>query len=123
MRRPLALISPFISADIFCARPQREEVAAEAFNEVLEAKKAVFDKWQVDSFDEVRALASYLSDLWSAADHSDLSPPLQPAYVLEAADLTGWVDQGLWEKPPKKTDGKKEPSPPDESTKDCDGTC
>jgi hypothetical protein len=34
--------------------PHRQEVAVETFVEVLEAKKAVFDKWEVDSFDEVR---------------------------------------------------------------------
>jgi hypothetical protein len=45
----------------------------------------------------------------------------QPAYVLEATDLTAWVDQGLWEKPPKKGDDKKVPSPSGEPGKNFKG--
>lgn len=48
---------------------------------------------------------------------------VQTAYILETADLTAWVDQGLWEKSPKKGDSKMEARPSDTSKEDCNSTC
>lgn len=64
-------------------RTSRQAVAAETFDEVLAAKSAVFDQWEVASFDEVR-LPPGLTSVFCAPDADPSCPLPLPARLRPA---------------------------------------